>query len=253
MTLVLGVTQNRYVDKLPVDSPPYRDIQRIISLSSVLKDEDKPVYTLDKNSSYKTRINAFSHNISKRGAIKLSKSLPDNFQFRIIIGDYFRFPSEYFRQAFREVVPFLSELKNRGRLHKSIRIYFPILQNSPPFTLTTLKRVLGFAKYVKNKANPLFYATDKLESLSKQQHGDPRVHLAGYLNKEQMMNYKGFVCATTQFMPTWKPMIRSSRRCKRNCKITRCGAINRQGKQCCLCTRHYSGLCHHHRNAKKSY
>jgi hypothetical protein len=36
-------------------------------------------------------------------------------------------------------------------------------------------------------------------------------------------------------------------RCKVNCKLMRCHGLNKAGLRCCLCTRHASHYCHHHR------
>jgi hypothetical protein len=36
-------------------------------------------------------------------------------------------------------------------------------------------------------------------------------------------------------------------RCKTRCKLMRCHGLNKAGLRCCLCTRHSSNYCHHHR------
>jgi hypothetical protein len=36
-------------------------------------------------------------------------------------------------------------------------------------------------------------------------------------------------------------------RCKTACKLMRCHGLNKAGLRCCLCTRHPSNYCHHHR------
>ena len=36
-------------------------------------------------------------------------------------------------------------------------------------------------------------------------------------------------------------------RCSARCRLQRCKGLNKQNKRCCLCTRHASGYCHHHR------
>lgn len=36
-------------------------------------------------------------------------------------------------------------------------------------------------------------------------------------------------------------------RCKQACRLSRCKGVNRHDNRCCLCTRHMSGYCYHHR------
>lgn len=39
-------------------------------------------------------------------------------------------------------------------------------------------------------------------------------------------------------------------RCKKGCRLSRCNAVNARDERCCLCTRHVSGYCHHHRTRR---
>jgi hypothetical protein len=39
----------------------------------------------------------------------------------------------------------------------------------------------------------------------------------------------------------------STARCNSNCRLMRCHGLNKAGLRCCLCTRHVSRYCHHHR------
>lgn len=39
-------------------------------------------------------------------------------------------------------------------------------------------------------------------------------------------------------------------RCRVNCQKTRCMGVNKRQERCCLCTRHESGYCRHHRRSE---
>jgi hypothetical protein len=248
MTLVLGVTQPQNLAAIPVQSAAYRDAQRVTNLKHVLSSDLSPVYTIDTNASGPQKPTHYDIGISNRGARKFNRLLPNGFQFRIICGDYFRFPTAYFRQAYREIIPFLKILREQNRLHQSVRIYLPIIRVQPPFNMDEFRRQ-GFAiKMIQNDENPLYYATNNVQTRSLLQHQDETRQLAGYNNDGEMRNFRGFAVVSLQpNPPPWQPDVKLPTRCKMNCKMIRCGAINKKGEHCCLCTRHPTGLCHHHR------
>ena len=248
MSLVLGVVQVKELGRVPRESPAYRDGQRLLSLRHVLSEEYLPVHTVENTAQAEQKVNAHSVNISVRGARSLDKSLPDGFQFRLIIADYFRFPTEYYRKAYSALVPFLRTLYQLDRMHPTARTYVPIQNNNPLITQNALAATFGNAKMISSLENPWFYAADRLEKEASRTYNDKTSYLAGHSNYEQMRNnFAGFACASLGPYTAWKPTIRTAERCTRKCRVTRCLSMNRAGKQCCLCTRSETGLCHHHR------
>ena len=124
----------------------------------------------------------------------------------------------------------------------------PIQKNQPLITQGTLAKAFGKAEMIDSMENPWFYAADRLEKEALRVSNNKTIYLAGHSNEEQMRNnFAGFACASIgQFSP-WIPTTRNAHRCAQKCKMTRCLSLNRKGKQCCLCTRSETGLCHHHR------
>jgi len=249
MSLVLGLVQPVNLHEIPRNSAPYRDGQRVRSLHHVLHGRYLPVHTIEKNYQQPQKRDAHPFtDMSKRGADDLHKSLNVNFQFKLVFADYIRFPRPYYRLAYKTLLQFLKRLKELDRLAPDVRVYIPIQNHAPIITIEKIMDVFGHAQMINNEENPLFYATDRLETIGLANGGDKRQYLGGVLNSEQMSNnYSGFACGTINQYTPWTPDIKSATMCKQKCRLRRCGAINRKGRQCCLCVRSDTGLCHHHR------
>ena len=250
MSLVLGIVQPVNLHEIRRESPPYRDGQRVRSLEHVLHRRYLPVHTIEKNYTQPQKRNAHPFtSMSRRGANELHSSLKVNFQFKLVFADYIRFPTNYYRLAYRNLLQFLQRLKELDRLAPDVHVYIPIQSHSPMIKVPDIRRVFGNAQMISaNEENPLFYATDRLETIGLAVGGDKRYYIGGVSNITQMdNNFIGFACGTINQYTPWMPDIKTATRCKQKCRLQRCGAINRQGKQCCLCVRSDTGLCHHHR------
>ena len=251
MSLIMGIVQPVDLHEIRRASPPYRDGQRVRSLEHVLHKRYLPVHTIDHNYTQPQKRNAHPFtSMSKRGANQLHSSLEVNFQFKLVFADYIRFPTGYYRKAYKSLLQFLQRLKELDRLAPDVRIYIPILKGKNPFIeISDIRGVIGNAKMISaNNENPLFYATDRLEAIGLAVGGDERYYIGGVLNSEQMdNNFIGFACGTINQYTPWTPDIKTATRCNQKCHLQRCSAINRKGKQCCLCVRSNTGLCHHHR------
>ena len=251
MSLVLGFVQPVNLHEIARESPPYRDGQRVRSLEHVLHKRYLPVHTMEMNYAPPQKRNAHPRtHMSRRGAEALHSSLKVNFQFKLVFADYIRFPTLYYRSAYKTLLQFLHRLKELDRLAPDVRVYIPILKDkNPMIKISDVRGVIGNAQMVSaNNENPLFYATDRLETIGLAVRGDKRYYIGGVSNFTQMdNNFIGFACGTINQYTPWTPDIKTATRCNQKCHLQRCSAINRKGKQCCLCVRSNTGLCHHHR------
>jgi hypothetical protein len=74
------------------------------------------------------------------------------------------------------------------------------------------------------------------------------------IQEKRIDGKKGCVNVAREMIENTKPIPNPDApgfRCKVGCKQSRCKGLNSAKKRCCLCTRHESGYCHHHR--KKPY
>ena len=188
MSLVLGMTNVALPDAFPVGSPPNRDSVRISALTRLLAQTRRsalPVYSVDMNMRNPQKQTAIECGISRRGARVVRSAMRPGERLRLVLGDYFRFPSEYLRQTYSQVVPFLSELSRLGALAEDVAVFLPFLNDNPTafLDLGQLSRAGFRASTVDSPGdNPLYAATETV----------PQRDLGLYENSAQIA-HKGFV------------------------------------------------------------
>ena len=134
MSLVLGMTNVASPDTFPVGSPPNRDSIRIEALRRLLERKQRnalPVYSVDMHMRSPQKQTAIECGISQRGARVVRSALRPSETLHLVLGDYFRFPSEYLMQTYSQVVPFLAELSRLGALAEDVVVFLPLLNNDP--------------------------------------------------------------------------------------------------------------------------
>ena len=183
MSLVLGMTNVASPDTFPVGSPPNRrDSIRIEALRRLLERKQRnalPVYSVDMHMRSPQKQTAIECGISQRGARVVRSALRPSETLHLVLGDYFRFPSEYLRQTYSQVVPFLAELSRLGALAEDV--FLPLLSNDPTAFLDLGKLArAGFTASTVDFPidNPLYAATDTISQKD----------LGVYENSVQMAN-----------------------------------------------------------------
>ena len=180
-TLILGMIQLKVEEtkKLKSESPIYRDTNRLKSLSQLIEDS---ILTISKEEVHDFIYHPFhiETTISTRGAKKIKKLYP-HLQLKCIIGDYFRFPSAYFYQAYLHVFEFLFQLYKDNILDPKIKIFLPLLpehKDQTHFFFHPLKHMRDIfeIKFGGTQDNPLVKATSLLSNEK----------LGGYINDKQI-------------------------------------------------------------------
>ncbi|KAJ1458387.1 hypothetical protein M885DRAFT_513555 [Pelagophyceae sp. CCMP2097] len=172
--LVLGVVDvtDSQAAKLARDEPPWRDFRRLRQLEAL----GFRVFTASSgNEDLETRSSHFCHEYSTRGGKSLLRDLVlAGATLDVIYLDYFRFPSDYMRQAYQHMPLFLSSLA--VVCAPTARVVVPVLRCGGPPCL-----YWAAAAPLQASDVPLSQATAAL---------DRQADLGGYTNSEQLLHLR---------------------------------------------------------------